>query len=171
MSERKPMIAGNWKMNLTLEQSTSLVKTIVKECGRLKGVEVLVAPPFTALSTIKEAIGDSGILLAAQNMHWELEGAYTGEISPKMLVEAGCSHVILGHSERRNLFFETNDTINLKTEAAICTGLVPIVCIGETLDQREQGQTSEVIREQLEGSLKNLLERKNLPLSTILAYE
>jgi len=165
------MIAGNWKMNLTLEQSTSLVKTIVKECGRLKGVEVLVAPPFTALSTIKEAIGDSGILLAAQNMHWELEGAYTGEISPKMLVEAGCSHVILGHSERRNLFFETNDTINLKTEAAISTGLVPIVCIGETLDQREQGQTSEVIREQLEGSLKNLLERKNLPLSTILAYE
>lgn len=165
------MIAGNWKMNLTLEQSTSLVKTIAEECADLKGVEVLVAPPFTALSTVRKAIDGTAILLGAQNMHWELEGAYTGEVSPKMLIEAGCSYVILGHSERRNLFFETNKMINLKTSAAISSGLIPIVCIGETLDQRERGQTSEVIREQLEGSLKNLKERKNIPASTVLAYE
>jgi triosephosphate isomerase (TIM) len=171
MTDRIPFIAGNWKMNLNLTESASLVKTIRESIVDMQGVHILVAPPFTALSVVRAAMGDARIFLGAQNMHWEAEGAYTGEISAAMLLEAGCTHVILGHSERRSHFQEDNETIDLKVSAAVRRGLAPIVCIGETLEEREKGSTFRVITNQLEGSLKNLLMGKKMPLSTILAYE
>jgi triosephosphate isomerase len=171
MANRIPLIAGNWKMNLNINQSTSLVKAIAEGIKGLSGVDVLVAPPFTNLYAVKQAIGKADIFLAAQNMHWEKEGAFTGEVSPQMLVDAGCSHVILGHSERRSLFKETDEMINSKVKAAFLTGLIPIVCIGETLAERENNWTFEVIRNQLKGSLRFFVEEGRLPESIILAYE
>ena len=171
MNERKPLIAGNWKMNLTLDASVELSNAIVAGSDDLEGVEVLVAPPFTSLSTVKQAIGNSKIHLSAQNMHWEISGAYTGEISSRMLQEAGCTHVILGHSERRIHFKETSDIIDLKVKAAVLSGLIPILCVGETLEQREAGRTFEVIKEQLDVSLRNSRVDRNILPSTILAYE
>src|SRR4030042_1906061 len=109
MAERIPMMAGNWKMNLSSDESVALVMAIAQGVSGAKGIEVLVAPPFTSLPAVKKALAGSRILLAGQNMHWETSGAFTGEISGQMLVEAGCSHVILGHSERRNLFKESNE--------------------------------------------------------------
>jgi triosephosphate isomerase len=171
MPDRKPLMAGNWKMNLSLEESAELVKAIAKAITDLKGIDVLVAPPFTALSVVKEAIGKTPIFLAAQNMHWALEGAFTGETSPRMVLESGCTHVILGHSERRSLFGETDDMIARKVKAALEEGLIPVVCIGETLDERENGRTFDVVKGQLDGSLKPLRDDGNMPASTILAYE
>jgi triosephosphate isomerase (TIM) len=171
MNKRTPLIAGNWKMNLNIDQSTALVKAIAIGIKDVSGVEVLVAPPFTNLSVVKQAIGDSGILLAAQNMYWEKDGAFTGEVSAQMIVEAGCSHVILGHSERRSIFKERDEMINYKVKAAVSTGLKPIVCVGETLEERENGWTFDVIRNQLNGSLKYFVEEGNIPTSTTLAYE
>jgi len=168
---RTPLIAGNWKMNLSLEESTQLVKSIAKGIAGLEGVDVLVAPPFTSLATVRGAIGSAGILLAAQNMHWAPSGACTGEISAPMLLEAGCTHVILGHSERRNDFGETSEMIDRKAQAAVAGGLVPIVCIGELLEEREADRTVEVIREQLDVSLKNFRDKKAIPASLVLAYE
>lgn len=171
MTGRTPLIAGNWKMNLNLDQSAALVKAIAAGIKGLSGVEVLVAPPFTALAVVKQAIGDSNILLSAQNMHWEKEGAFTGEVSAQMLIEAGCSHVILGHSERRSIFKERDEMINFKVKAAVSAGLKPIVCVGETLDERENNWTFDVIRNQLNGSLKYFVDEKTLPATVILAYE
>lgn len=171
MSNRRPLIAGNWKMNLTLDESVQLVKAISGSIGGLEGIDVLVAPPFTSLPIVKQAIGEAGIFLGAQNMYWEPNGAYTGEISGPMLVEAGCSHVILGHSERRTLFKETSEMVDLKVKAAVSLGLIPIVCIGETLEERDKDQTFEVIKKQLDESLKNFRDDKTMPSSTILAYE
>ena len=171
MGDRKPLIAGNWKMNLNLDDSATIVKTIAENISDLEGVEVLVAPPFTSLQVVKEAIGNAKIFLGAQNMHRESNGAYTGEISGGMLLEAGCTHVILGHSERRSLFMETSDMVDLKVEAAVKIGLIPIVCIGETLEEREVGRTFEIIKTQLDESLKKFRDSKDIPPSTILAYE
>ncbi len=169
---RTPIIAGNWKMNLNMSQATDLVRAI-KADTRLpeKDIEVLVAPPFTYISEVAKAADRSGILIAGQNMHWDYSGAYTGEISACMLQDVGCTHVILGHSERRNLFGETNETIDRKVKTAVKTGLVPIVCIGETLEQRENKKTFDVIKEQLDLSLNNLKTAKSMPASTVLAYE
>ena len=171
MSNRKTLIAGNWKMNLSLDESAQLVKAITGSIGDLEGIEVLVAPPFTSLSVVKQAIGEARIFLASQNMYWEPKGAYTGEISGPMLVEAGCSHVILGHSERRTLFHESSEMVDLKVKAAVSIGLIPIVCIGETLEERDKGRTIEIIKKQLDESLKNFRDDKTMPSSTILAYE
>jgi triosephosphate isomerase len=171
MNQRKPFIAGNWKMNLDLTQSVWLVKAITENIRNLEGVDVLVGPPFTSLHAVKEAIADAKIFLAAQNMHWESSGAYTGEVSPSMLIEAGCTHVILGHSERRHLFGETDERIDRKAEAACKVGLTPIVCIGETLEEREKERTEEVIGSQLQGSLRNFCDKGALPCSIVLAYE
>jgi triosephosphate isomerase len=169
--ERKPLIAGNWKMNLDLGGAVALVKAVADSIMDLDEVDVLVAPPFTALTTVKQAIGNARIFLSAQNMHWEINGAFTGEISGRMLQETGCTHVILGHSERRMLFKETSEQIDLKVKAAVALGLFPILCIGETLDQREAGQTFEVIEEQLDLSLKNFRADQSMPPSIVLAYE
>lgn len=171
MNERKPLIAGNWKMNLDIDEAVALVNATVNGIEQLEGVDILVAPPFTALTAVKQAIGTSGILLGAQNMHWETSGAFTGEISGKMLLEVGCTHIILGHSERRALFEETSQIVDLKLKAATQIGLSPILCIGETLEEREAEQTFAVIEEQLDASLKNFRDNKKMPPSTILAYE
>lgn len=171
MTGRVPMIAGNWKMNLDIDESVKLVDATITGMRGLADVDVLVAPPFTALSAVRQAIGDSRIFLAAQNMCSEISGAFTGEISGKMLREAGCTHVILGHSERRSLFKETSEVIDLKVKAAVVTGLIPIMCIGETLEEREAGRTFDILQQQLEGSLKNFLKDRTMAPGTILAYE
>ncbi len=171
MSSRIPMIAGNWKMNLTLAEAAQLVKALADGIKGLGGVDVLVAPPFTALLRVKEAIGKAPILLAGQNMHWEASGAYTGEVSASMLADAGCTHVLLGHSERRTLFGETDDMIDRKAAAAVKKGLIPIVCIGETLEEREKELTFQIIERQLSLSLKSFREGNALPPATVLAYE
>jgi len=171
MIRRRLLIAGNWKMNLSTDDSVSLAGKIAAGMDPLKGVDVLLAPPFTALGAVREAIKDSGIFLSAQNMHWETNGAFTGEISGAMLKETGCTHVIVGHSERRSLFHETNEMVDLKAKAASLLGLVPILCVGETLEQREGGQTFEVLKEQLDFSLNNYRSDGIMPPSTILAYE
>ncbi len=171
MFQRKPLIAGNWKMNLDIDESVRLVKAISRGIKSSETVDVLLAPPFTSLSAVRQAIGNANIFLAAQNMHWEKKGAYTGEISAEMLQKTGCTHVILGHSERRSLFNETSEMIDRKVQAAVHAGLFPIVCVGETLEQREKGQAFEVIEDQLVVSLKNFREDQDMPSSVILAYE
>ena len=171
MTDRVPMIAGNWKMNLDIHESVKLIEATKEGMQGLADVDVLVAPPFTALSAVRRAIGDSRILLAAQNMFYETNGAFTGEISGTMLREAGCTHVILGHSERRSLFKETSEMIDLKVKAAVATGLIPIVCIGETLEEREAGRTFDVLKQQLENSLKKFVKDHALAPDTVLAYE
>lgn len=171
MKHRKPFMAGNWKMNLTVKESIALVKAISQQAPSPERIDVLVAPPFTSIAAVKEAIGVAPIFLAAQNMHWEPQGAYTGEVSPSMLVEAGCTHVILGHSERRSLFGETDELIDRKAQSACKFGLSPIICIGETLQQREQGRTTEAIEGQLRNSLRNFRDRKAMPPTVLLAYE
>ncbi len=165
------MIAGNWKMNLGGDEAAVLVKDISEGIKGVQGVEVLVAPPFTLLQTVREAIGSSPVFLAGQNMHWEPRGAFTGEISGRMLQESGCTHVILGHSERRSLFGETSEDIDKKAKTAVLLGLIPVICIGETLEERETGRTFKVIKDQLDRSLANFIKDGLLLPSTILAYE
>lgn len=171
MEARKPLIAGNWKMNLDIKDAVTLVKGIADGLEGVEDVDVLVAPPFTLLSRVREAIGRASIFLAGQNMHWELVGAFTGEISGRMLQQVGCTHVILGHSERRMLFEETSNMVDQKVKTATLLGLIPIVCIGETLQQREDAQTFDVLEEQLNQSLHNFKADELMPPSTILAYE
>ena len=171
MFERTPMIAGNWKMNLSLDEAVALAEAVGSGIGNVSDVEVLVAPPFTHLAAVRDVIDGSKIFLAAQNMHWEMSGAYTGEISGRMLQQSGCTHVILGHSERRTLFNETSEVVNLKVRAASFLGLIPVVCVGETLEEREAERTFEVIKEQLDLSLDNFRADQMMPTTTILAYE
>jgi len=169
--KRKPMIAGNWKMHMTTAEAVELVEGIL---GRITDintddVEILVAPPYTSLYAVSEILKSSPILLAGQNMHWEEKGAFTGEISPLMLMDVGCSHVIIGHSERRQYFNETNETVNKKVHSAFSHGLVPIMCVGESLEQREAGKTYSIIEEELKDGLNGLTSEQ--VQSMILAYE
>ncbi len=167
---RPKFIAGNWKMFKTLPESEELIKGIVKETSTFpKGVMVAVCPPFTSLSLAATLLKGSGILLGAQNMSEHDEGAYTGEVSWKMLKSAGCSHVILGHSERRQYFGETNEKVNLKAKKALANRLNPIICVGETLNERESGVTSGVITTQIQGVLAGFSteDMKNV----VIAYE
>jgi len=165
------MIAGNWKMNLRFSEAAALVKRIGEGIEGIEGIDVLVAPPFTHLAPVRQAIGNARMFLAGQNMHWEMNGAFTGEISGRMLQDATCTHVILGHSERRLLFNETSEMVDLKVRAATFLGLIPIVCVGETLVERESNQTFEVIRAQLDASFRNFKADQLMRPSTILAYE
>lgn len=171
MTNRKPFIAANWKMNLSLDEARDLLTKIKEAKIDFGKVDVLVAPPFTTLKLANELLSGTDIFIAGQNMHWEAEGAFTGEISPTMLKEAGCSHVILGHSERRKLFFETSEIIDRKVDAAFKVGLIPIVCIGETLKEREDKRTFDIIKAQLNESLKSLSLKGSLLAKLILAYE
>jgi len=166
---RRPIIAGNWKMNKTGPEAVSLVKTLLKELSDVTRVDIVVCPPFTALESVAWVLGDGPVKIGAQNMHAEAEGAFTGEISAKMLLTTGCRYVILGHSERRTLFGESNAQINKKLKAALATALIPIVCIGEQLAEREGGRTQEVIREQLLGTFDGLTAPDVSRI--ILAYE
>jgi triosephosphate isomerase len=165
---RTPIIAGNWKMNKTNAEAAALVKEMAPLLTSIAGVEKVVCPPFTALSVVKEAIGGAAIGLGAQNMYWQEKGAYTGEVSPLMLAGL-CQYVILGHSERRQYFGETDDGVNRKIVAAFAHGLRPIVCVGETLEQREAGQTEEWVADQVQAALMGLPAEQVRRL--IIAYE
>jgi len=167
---RKTIIAGNWKMFKTLEESAELIKQLKPLLSNLKSdVEVIVCPPFTSLAIAANLLKGSSIKLGAQNMSEHDEGAYTGEVSWKMLKSAGCEYVILGHSERRQYFGETNELINAKAKKAISSGLHPIICVGEKLEEREKGVTDQIISAQVRGCLTgiSLDELKNV----IIAYE
>jgi len=153
---RKPVVAGNWKMNNIIEDAEKLVVELKALVGDVEDVEVIVAPTFTALSTTSSLIIGTNIKLAAQNMHYEQKGAFTGEVSPEMLSDVGCEYIIIGHSERRMYFAETNETVNKKIRAAFENSLTPIVCIGESLEQREADETLEVLRAQLSEGLKDI---------------
>jgi len=166
---RVPIIAGNWKMYKNETEAFELGTDLRKRFVDVSSVKIVLCPPFTALFSVKKAIGDSNLFLGAQNMHWEEEGAYTGEISPNMLLSAGCSFVILGHSERRMHFEETDQMINKKLRKAIEVGLVPIVCVGEKLEQREKGKTEEVVEKQIQGAFEGLSE--NEAEKIVIAYE
>ena len=169
MNSRRPLIAGNWKMNKTVPEAVALAARLAQTVGDFEQREVLVAPPFTALLEVHRALAGSRVLLAAQNMHAEDAGAFTGEVSPVMLLSAGCTHVILGHSERRQLFGETDESVNCKALQAVRKGLRPIVCVGETLAEREAGRARAVVETQLKAGL-NSLTREDLS-RIILAYE
>jgi triosephosphate isomerase len=167
MMGRLPFIAGNWKMNKTVEEAFDLVRQLKVSLSNIEEVEVAVAPPFTALYAVSQELKGSSIRLAAQNLFYEEKGAFTGEVSPLMLKEIGCQYVIIGHSERRQFFGETDETVNRRIKAA--QGLKPIFCIGETLKEREEGKTFSVIERQVEGGLRDIGEEevKNI----VIAYE
>jgi len=165
---RKKIIAGNWKMNMTSADAASLATDIQAELADYTEVDVVLCPPFTSLKVVSDAISESHVRLGAQNMHWESDGAYTGEISPAMLRDLYCRYVILGHSERRSYFHETDVDVNKKAKAALASSLIPIVCVGETLEQREAGQAESVIRTQVQGSLADLGEDLK---KVVVAYE
>jgi triosephosphate isomerase len=166
---RTPFIAGNWKMNLTSSESRDLARRLVDSCGQLPGIDMVLAPPATSLNVVLGLVRGSRIEVAAQNCHWKVSGAYTGEISPEMIREIGCKYVIVGHSERRLFFGETDETVNKRLHAAHRAGLFPIVCIGESLDLREAGRTMEAVAAQLKGGLKDLPDEKMR--NTTIAYE
>jgi triosephosphate isomerase len=169
MSKKTPFIAGNWKMNLTLSEAKDLAKAIVKAASDLGQAEIILAPPFTALGKVKKALKDSPVQLAAQNLFWEEKGAYTGEISATMLRDAGCQYVIVGHSERRQYFGETDAGVNKKIKAALKSGVFPIFCIGETLVERERGEAMDIITRQLQGGLEDI--GIDIFKSIVVAYE
>lgn len=148
-----PLIAGNWKMNTTVHQGAELVLRLRELIKGVDAVEVVLAPPFTSLHHLSHLVADSPIKLAGQNVFWEKSGAFTGEVSVEMLVSTGCQYVILGHSERREIFKETDEMVNKKALAALKGGIKPIICVGETLDERERGKTLKRIRLQVENAL------------------
>lgn len=168
-STRRPVMAGNWKMHKTREETRAFFSAFLPLVSSATHCQVVVAPPFTAIPTAVEAARGSSVLIGAQDLHWEPQGAFTGEISAGMLVEAGCRFVIVGHSERRQLFGETDQIVARKLKAALAASLVPIVCVGETLDQREHGQTEQVLERQFHGALGALTTREFS--SILLAYE
>lgn len=165
---RKPFVAGNWKMNKTTVESRQLVVELLPGLNKIKTIDRVLCPPFTDLWAVKEILEGSDIGLGAQNMYWEPSGAYTGEISAPMLAEV-CQYVILGHSERRQYFGESDETVNRKIKAALAHGLTPIVCIGESLDENRAGKTSEVVGRQVRQGLAGLSGEDGIRL--VIAYE
>ncbi len=156
-------------MYKTIKEAIELVNSLRREVIDVEEADIVVCPPYTALSEVSDLLVDSNIGLGAQDVYWEESGAFTGEMSPLMLKDAGCSFVIIGHSERRKYFFETDETVNKKIKAALGVQLVPIVCIGETLEEREAGKTIEVVRVQLEGGLEGI--DSDTILKMVIAYE
>ena len=166
---RTPIIAGNWKMYKTVADAVKYVKEFRALAKDVANVEIVVAPPFTALHAVAEAARNSNVIVAAQDLHWEREGAFTGAVGAPMVREAGAEYVIIGHSERRTLFGETDDGVNRKTHAAFAAGLTPIVCVGETLDQRERSETMAVLDRQVNKGLDGLTADQLTQL--VIAYE
>ena len=167
---RKKIIAANWKMNMTQAESAEFVHSLLLDIGDIREVDVVIIPPFTAIGKVTEALGKAqNIKVGAQNMHWERSGAFTGEISAALLRDLFVRYVVLGHSERRTLFAETDDIVNKKVRAAHEATLRPIVCVGETLEQRDAGKVEKVLSKQLRGSLAEL-SAKELQ-ETVIAYE
>lgn len=166
---RTPLIAGNWKMYKTPREAVSFIGELKIAVAGLDSVEILLCPAFPALVPAAAAAAGTDIKLGAQHMYWESEGAYTGEVSAGMIRDAGCEYVIIGHSERRRYFKETDEDVARKARAALETGLVPIVCVGETIDQREAGRTADVIERQVRGCLGGL--RADEAAGLVVAYE
>ncbi len=169
MSTRRPIIAGNWKMNLGVAEGVALASEIRNRCSRFRDVDVVVAPAATSLYPIAQRLADSPIAVAAQNCHAEDKGAFTGELSPVQLADVGCRYVIVGHSERRALFGETDEGVGKKARALHDHGLIPIVCVGESLDEREAGKTLAVVLRQLDAGLAGL--QPDEVVRTVVAYE
>jgi triosephosphate isomerase (TIM) len=168
-ASRRALIAGNWKMHATRAEATALIDRIKEVAGAARDREVVVAPAYTALETAARAIAGTTIALAGQNLHWEPKGAFTGEVSGEMLKDVGCTYVIIGHSERRQYFGETNETVHQKIEAALRSELKPIVCIGETLREREGGNTLPVIERQVRDGLAEF--GRDVVRGLTIAYE
>jgi triosephosphate isomerase len=167
--KRRPIIAGNWKMNKTTVEACDLVRKIAYAVVNVTDREVVIAPPFTAIYALQDAVRETNIHLAAQNMHWEDKGAFTGEISAEMLLDSGCKYVIIGHSERRQHFGETDETVNKKMKQALKKGLLPIMCVGETLAEREADKLNDVISRQVTNGLKDVA--AEAMQRVVLAYE
>ena len=165
---RKPLVAGNWKMHRTGPEAVELIQQL-RDGFTAGRAEVMVAPPFTALEAVSRALETSEIALGAQNVHWEAQGAFTGEISAGMLKALGCAYVIVGHSERRQLFGETDSSVSKKARAVLHAGMRPVVCIGETLAERDAGRTLQVVATQLQGSLAGVAVEEMTHV--VLAYE
>ena len=169
--KRRPFIAGNWKLNNTIEEAEALVSALVEKLGAGSEMDVAVCPPFIAIPAVVALTKDTAIEVGGQNLFWEKSGAYTGEISGAMLKSAGCKYVIIGHSERRQYFGETNATVNKRLNAAFDAGLIPIVCVGETLEERESEKTFDIVATQLKEGLAGLSVASR-PLDTlVIAYE
>jgi triosephosphate isomerase len=166
MDTRKPLIAGNWKMYKTPAEAREAAGAVAQIAGECSYSDVMLAPSFVSITEVAGALKGKNVLLCGQNMHWEAEGAYTGEVSGAMLRAAGCSHVIIGHSERRQLFHENDESVNRKARAALINGLVPVVCVGETKKEREEGETLKVLDRQIRRGLEGLF-----PQTAVVAYE
>lgn len=169
MEKRKALIAANWKMHKTLDEAVSFTEALQRETGPVEDREVVIAPPFTALVAVRHVMMEGGYKLAAQNCHFEEKGAFTGEISVSMLKDAGCDYVLIGHSERRHIFGESDGMIEKKVAAAFGKGLIPILCVGEVLSDREQGKTIQVIGGQLEKAANGL--GRDRAERLVIAYE
>ncbi|MGE5445255.1 MAG: triose-phosphate isomerase [Ignavibacteriales bacterium] len=165
---RRRLIVGNWKMNMLRQEATELARRL-SGLIRSSGVDVVIAPPYTSLEAVYGVVRGTDIHFGAQDVFWETSGAFTGEISPYMLIDAGCSWVITGHSERRGILGETDDMVRKKVRASLSSGLIPIVCVGETLEERERGKTMRVIESQIENGLKDL--SLDNPDKIAIAYE
>ncbi|MDI6785662.1 MAG: triose-phosphate isomerase [bacterium] len=166
---KKPIIAGNWKMYNTISQSCDLASQLVESLSLVKDVEVIICPPFTSLSEVTKIIKNTNIRLGAQNIYFEKEGAYTGEISPLMVKDVGCDYAIVGHSERRKYINEDNPLVNLKVRTTLEAGLYPIMCVGESLEEREKGVHEEIVYIHVTGGLLGLSEEE--VKKVIIAYE
>jgi triosephosphate isomerase len=167
---RRPIIAANWKLNKTLAEARQFVADLLRQCPDPAGLDVVLAAPFTALAAVRELLPGTPFFLAAQDLFWELSGAYTGEISAPMLLDVGCTYVIIGHSERRQFFAETDETVCKKVTAALQAGLRPIVCVGESLAQRQAGETFTALDQQVRCGLATC-EEASARAQVVLAYE
>ena len=166
---RRIIIAGNWKMNKNIGESIDLANSIKRSLYDIEEVEIVICPPYTSLSDVREVISETNIKLGAQDIYWEREGAFTGEVSALMLKDVGCEYCIIGHSERRQFFGETNEMVNKKAKAVLREGLKPIVCVGEKLEERKKGKTFDVIKDHVVNSLAGF--SKEEMLKTVIAYE
>jgi triosephosphate isomerase len=169
MKNRRPLIAGNWKMFKTCSEAVETAEKLVKLVAKITDMDVMIAPPFTALAPVSDVVRGSTVSLGAQNLFWEAQGAFTGEISPGMLVSAGCTYVIIGHSERRQHFNETDETVNKRIRAALNNDLIPVMCIGETEKERESKDTFFVLDKQLKKGLEGFSSSDLQRL--VIAYE